>query len=89
MLFFFFISKHKKYIYIRRKGALRLTQSIQGHTRGAKKQKQKEEEIQNITSPHLEPNQSKRLIKGRGPSSIINLVQNQKLHTILERPLAD
>ena len=65
----------------REKGALRLIQSTQGVSRGAKKQEQKEEGIQKITSPHLEPNPSKKLIKGRGPSSIIDLVQEQKLHT--------
>ena len=31
--------------------------------------------------PHLEPNQSKKLIKSKGSSSIYNLVQDQKLHT--------
>ena len=51
------------------------------YTRGAKRQEQKEEGIQKITSPQLEPNQSKKLIKGRGPSFTTDLVQNQILHT--------
>ena len=56
-----------------------MTQSIRGYAKDAKKQEQKEEGIQKIINPHLEPNQSKNVIKGRGPSSIIDLVQNQKI----------
>ena len=35
----------------------------------------------NLTRPHLKPNQSKKLIKNKGQTSIYNFVQDHKLHT--------
>ena len=43
--------------------------------KGNNKKKQK------LTSPHLEPNQSKKLIKGKGPTSKQDLDQDQRLQT--------
>lgn len=46
------------------------------------KKKRKERKVQKkLTCPHLEPNQSKKLIKELGSSSIYDLVQDQKLQT--------
>ena len=43
--------------------------------------KGKNKEKQKLTSPHLEPNQSKKLIKGKGPTSKQDLDQDQRLQT--------
>ena len=82
MCFIFLISKRTNiYIWREKRVSSGWSKAYRVYTRGAKKHEQKEEGIQKITSPHLEPDQSKKLIKGRGPSSIIDLVQDQKLHT--------
>ena len=64
---------------MKKKEAQRRTQSIQDSKRQNVKTK-KIRDTKNLTHPHLEPNQSKKLIKSKGPSSIYNLVQDQKLH---------
>ena len=38
-------------------------------------------DTKNLTCHHLESNQSQNSIKGKGPSTLYNLVQDQKLHT--------
>ena len=61
------------------KGQPKAYRSTQEAPKGKNK---KDEGIQkNLIRPHLEPNQSKKLIKGKGPSSINNLVQDHKLYT--------
>ena len=53
------------------------TRSIQP---GGYRHKTKERGVpKNLTHLHLAPNQSKKLIKELGPSSIHNLIQDQKL----------
>lgn len=37
--------------------------------------------MKNLIRPYLEPNQLKKLIKGKCPSSINNVVKDQKLQT--------
>ena len=56
------------------------TRSIQQALKG-KSNKKIRGDTKNLTHPHLEPNQSQKSIKGKGPSTIYNLVQYQKLHT--------
>ena len=61
------------------KGQPKAYRSTQEAPKGKNK---KDEGIQkNLIRPHLELNQSKKLIKGKGPSSINNLVQDHKLYT--------
>ena len=37
--------------------------------------------MKNLIRPYLEPNQLKKLIKGKCPSSINNVIEDQKLQT--------
>ena len=70
------------YIYEERKGRLKAdpkhTGSIQEVSKGKNKKKRG---YKKFTNPYLEPNQSKKLIKDKVPSSITDLVHDQKLHT--------
>ena len=72
---------HRNFIYKKRKGHLKAnpkhTRSIQQTPKN--KNKIKEGIQKNLTRPHLGPNQSKKLIKGKGSSFINNLTQDQKL----------
>ena len=72
------MDKHTKYILEkwRLRGNPKHTRSIQESPKGKNKKKQ------TLTSPQLEPNQSKKLIKGRGPTSKYVLDQDQRLQTI-------
>ena len=78
---FFDGQKHRKSI-IKKKGAPNgQPKAYIKYIIGAKKQQTKEREIKKQTCPHLEPNQSKKLIKELGPSTIHGLAQDQKLLT--------
>ena len=71
---FILIDKHTEYIL--EKGRLRGNPkhigSIQESPKGKNKKKQ------TLTSPQLEPNQSKKLIKGKSPTSKQDLDQDQQ-----------
>ena len=72
------------YIYINKEERVHKgwPKAYKKYTIGAWRQKQKRRRItKNLTRPHLEPNQSTKLIKGKDLSSINNLVQDQKLQT--------
>ena len=67
--------------YIKRKGQLKGNPKHTGSIQEALKGKNKKKKgYKKLISPHLEPNQSKKLIKGKGPTSIHDLDQNQRLY---------
>ena len=76
VIFFFNRQTHNKNVL--EKGALRLTQAYRMYTRGASRHKKKK---RYNTSPQLVPSQSKKLIKGIGPSFTTDLVHSQRLQT--------
>ena len=82
---FFLIGKHTEiyiYIYEKKKRVPEgQPKAYREYARGAKKHEQKRRGGTKKYTPVLIPYQSKKLIKGKGPSSIIDLVQDQKLHT--------
>ena len=71
------ISKKQNYI-IKRK---RCPKDNSKHTRSTQEvpqgKSQEEEGLQKLTHPHLEPNQSNKLINDNGPTSMNNLAQDQ------------
>ena len=72
----FFIGKStKKNLLIKKKVSNNQLKAYKKYTTGTYRQKNNRQRgIKTLPRPHLEPNQSKKLIKELGPSSIHNLV---------------
>ena len=75
LFFFFDRQKHKD---ILEKGAWKATRSIQGVYKRHLKQTTK---TQALTGPQQEPNQSTKLNKDKGPTTIEELAQDKRLQT--------